>query len=227
MVEQAQQPVRGAVLAFSQIAGGIDGNTRRRGAEQENEERRERVEPQMDRQVGQAERQDAGLRFADESAECAECAERQDQTERRADRKEDPGDQPEVPGEEQAGTADRQPCGDDEEEGVEHKGLSHGRRSARDRAASFRAESAPPTRAIRNNPPISASTPSAIDEGKSRKNSGNPRKTHSAPLAKSTMPTISSAAKKRILGVILRRGVFRMSTFGSLIVGLVMRLVKL
>ncbi len=114
VVQEADEPRRRA-FARAEVAHREQRNRRSRGPEDQQEERRQRIEPHVERQVGQAERQDERRGSV---AEREEGDDREGETDGRTQREQHAADEAELPGCGEAHGADREPRGDRAEDGV-------------------------------------------------------------------------------------------------------------
>ena len=106
VVLQAEQSRRGP-LTLPEIAPGKHRDAGGRGSEEQKEEARERIEPQMERQVGETQRQNEPLGATGEQARARKRCERE--TEHRTERKERPARKAHARGPQQAREADKNP----------------------------------------------------------------------------------------------------------------------
>ncbi len=118
VVPEALQAGRGA-FARADVAGGEHRYARRHRAEQQQEERRQRVHPEVERQVGEAERGDVDVRRRGDRAE-RDDGERG--TERGAQREQDVRDEAQAARRDEAERPDREPRHRDRERQAERRG---------------------------------------------------------------------------------------------------------
>ena len=124
VIEQAMQAGL-ATFAWAEVTRRVDRDARRRGAEQGEEETGERVEAQVKRQIGQAERENAYLRGGSEAGQRDAGDGETDQC---AERKEHPADQSEIVRLTDTDKTDRQPTAGGDHDQVKRRQFAHLRR---------------------------------------------------------------------------------------------------